>query len=603
MRISTLFFCFSVLALLGMAGPGFASVTGDLDGRGRPVLVEDEIVVVYNARLSGEEKAKIRSRFGLQHKGESYRNGRFTVYKTKNPKKVLKALRRQPGVLSVRQNSYAYADMVPNDPYYSLYQWNMKRLNVEQAWDYSNGQGVIIAVVDTGVRQSLEDLQGQNFVRGYDFVNSDDDPTDDQGHGSHVAGTIAQATNNGVGVAGVAFGASIMPVKVLDSKGSGTYTQIIDGIDFAVDNGAHIINLSLGGSSGDPLLEAAVNDAWARGVVVVCAAGNDGDDGLHYPSAYENAISVSATTREDTLASYSNYGATVDISAPGGDGDYLILQNTFDRRSEGYFYYAGTSMATPHVAGAAALLKSFAPQLSNVEIRAYLENYAEDLGSPGWDQSFGHGLVDPVAALEAMGDSPAEDLIPPVLSNFSESDVTTGGARITWVSDEPADSELHLDEQVLSSAALVTSHEIVLTGLTPDTEYSYTVRSTDAAGNTAESAARSFRTLSDVDGDLYAFVADIEMSVAKRGRNSTASATVHVADSAGGSLTGAVVSGIWSGLTSGYVAGTTGSDGSVTFTSARTKNSGTFTFTVTDVQSDIFYDAGENLETSDSIDN
>lgn len=200
-----------------------------------------------------------------------------------------------------------------------------------------------------------------------------------------------------------------MPVKVLNKRGSGTMDDIADGISFAADNGANVINLSLGGPSPLTILEDAVDYAWDNGVVVVCAAGNEETDAPSYPAAYTNCISVSATTLNDNLASYSNFGETIDIAAPGGeavdsDGDGyndMILQNTFSRRTEGYYFYQGTSMASPHVAGVAALVISADPTLSQFGVRNILENTAEDLGDSGWDEDFGHGLVDAYEALMA----------------------------------------------------------------------------------------------------------------------------------------------------------------------------------------------------------
>ncbi|MCK5405638.1 MAG: S8 family serine peptidase, partial [Desulfobulbaceae bacterium] len=318
-------------------------------------------------------------------------------------------MKKEKAVVSAQQNAYAYMLAVPNDTYYYPYQWHLTRIGLEEAWDATAGGGVVVAVVDTGVRQSLEDLAGTAFMSGYDFVNDDYDPTDDQGHGSHVAGTIAQTTNNNLGVAGVAYNSTIMPVKVLDKRGSGTYDDVANGIDYAVTNRADVINLSLGGSSSLDILEDAVNDAWEAGVVVVCAAGNENSSESFYPAAYANAISVTATGGNDALASYSNYGDTVDIAAPGGDiGDYngddyndRILQNTFVRNKTGYYFFAGTSMASPHVAGVAALIKAVNPSLTNIDIRGILEDTAEDLGAERWDSSFGYGLVDAAAAVAA----------------------------------------------------------------------------------------------------------------------------------------------------------------------------------------------------------
>ncbi len=384
---------------------------------GKAVFVPDEVVVVYSSSATAARKAEIVSAFGLTQKRESAKPGKYVVYKHADPASVVSSLKNEADVLYAEQNAYAYALEVPNDPYYS-YQWHMPQIGMEEAWEISHGSSnVIVAIIDTGVKQDLEDLNQTLFMPGWDFVNNDNDPTDDDGHGSHVCGTAAQSTNNGIGVTGIAYQSTIMPVKVLDENGSGTYNWITDGIYYAVDHGADVINMSLGGYANLQILEDAVNYAWNNGVVVVCAAGNDSTTQPMYPAAYENSISVSATNYLKQLTFYSNYGPTIDMCAPGGDlndynGDgYMdgVLQNTFQGTSEGYWFFIGTSQASPHVAGTAALCKAIDPTLTNVQIRSILETTAEDLGAPGWDQYFGHGLVDAYAAAQAA--VPSQDYI------------------------------------------------------------------------------------------------------------------------------------------------------------------------------------------------
>ncbi|MEM1026383.1 MAG: S8 family serine peptidase [Myxococcota bacterium] len=303
---------------------------------------------------------------------------------------------------------------VVNDPRYGE-QWSFPLIEVPAAWETANGQGVVVAVIDTGVAfedhkgfRKVEDLGGTAFVTGYDFVKDTHHPNDDHGHGTHVAGTIAQTTNNGVGVAGVAPEAVIMPLKVLSKRGAGTAGDIADAIRFAADEGAQVINMSLGGGPRSFVMESAIKHAVKKGVLVVCAAGNGAREKVEYPAAYKGSLAVSSIGPDRKLAFYSSYGAQVSVTAPGGNkqlGEAAgILQNTIlpvsVDRTDAYLAYQGTSMAAPHVAGLAALVISAGVDDPEM-VRHILESTATDLGPRGHDPRYGHGLINARAAVQA----------------------------------------------------------------------------------------------------------------------------------------------------------------------------------------------------------
>ncbi|MTJ13152.1 peptidase S8 [Anabaena sp. UHCC 0187] len=289
----------------------------------------------------------------------------------------------------------------PNDQYYSK-QWNLHKIGIEAAWTRSKGSGITVAVIDTGITK-VRDLNETKFVKGYDFVNDTEAAKDDNGHGTHVAGTVAQATNNAYGVAGVAYEASLMPLKVLNADGAGTVADIAEAIKFAADNGADIINMSLGGGGASQLMEDAVKYAHNKGVTIIAAAGNEDTNGVSYPARYDHVIGVSAFGADGERASYSNYGAGVDISAPGGSETGTILQETINEEGEGVFLgLQGTSMASPHVAGVAALIKALGIKEPD-EILQVLQQSARVIQDDGLNY-YGAGQLNAEAAVKLASD-------------------------------------------------------------------------------------------------------------------------------------------------------------------------------------------------------
>ncbi len=291
------------------------------------------------------------------------------------------------------ENSIA---LVPNDPLYPEL-WGMRMIQANYTWDVTTGsKNVIVAVIDTGVDYTHEDLGAVNASIGWDFVNDDPNAMDDNGHGTHVAGIVAATINNNVGVVGVAPGITVMPVKVLDARGSGWTSDIASGITYAADHDAKILSMSFGSWFPSKAMEDATKYAvYTKGALAFAASGNDGMQLNTYPAAYNWVLAIAAVGYNGNRASYSNYGAFVDLAAPGGGNDgnpsHDIL-STWPGNT--YAYAAGTSMATPHASGVAALYWSYNTSLTNAQVGRALIKNADDKGTAGRDNYYGYGLVD-----------------------------------------------------------------------------------------------------------------------------------------------------------------------------------------------------------------
>lgn len=352
---------------------------------------ENRKVVTFQKDLTQQEKQNIESKYGVKFVSGTI-SGKIYVLNISEESSLDDLKTDYSTVIETDIPVKIASDMID---------WGVSRIGADKVWNQSTGSGVKIAIIDTGVQRDHPDLRN-NIIQGYDFVNDDNDPTDDNGHGTHVAG-IASATLNQSGTVGASYNAQIMPIKVLNNQGYGYLSDVAKGIYFAADNGARIINMSLGSSSDSITLKNAVTYAANKGVLLVAAAGNNSGGPCLYPAAYSSVICVVATDGKNQLASFSNMGG--ELAAPGVSNYSTFLGSS-------YRYLSGTSMASPHVAGAAAIIMSKCPTCTTSEIRNILRDTAIDLGDTGKDILFGYGLIDLVSAMNYL--SPNENIIPVV---------------------------------------------------------------------------------------------------------------------------------------------------------------------------------------------
>jgi subtilisin family serine protease len=436
------------------------------------------------------------------------------------------------------------------------------------------------------------------------------------GHGTHVAGTAcAEDNGNGdldgpYGVVGVAPACALYALRVLDDNGFGDASDLIAAMEWAVDNGIQVANLSLGWdlNPGDTV-KAAFDNAEAAGLVIVAAACNNGNrpgkgDNVCYPALYDSVIAVAATDASDRRASFSSTGDQVELAAPGvsvfstwnDDTGYYDPQPVC-REEEGvkacYKYGSGTSMASPHVAGTAALILAASPGWTNDQVREQLQATADDLGTAGWDPLYGFGLVN--AAEAAAGPANA----PPSVSITSPSDGASfeSGATITFegTAVDAEDGDLAVGLAWVSSIDEVLGTGGSIPAVLSNGHHIITASVTDSDGSTASDSVTVM--VGSGDGTMYVFA--IDMSGMRAGPNRSVIAVVTIKDTDGNLVAGATVHGTWSGDYSGSVSGVTGTDGAVRFESGKVRHAATFTFTVDDVdKSGYTYDSGLNPEDS-----
>ena len=494
------------------------SFTGSLIGCGAtdhsPILIDveayidNEVLIGVDDGFDGVRLLELRTDFEFNTLGTIDEMGiaHIRLDGVANVRDTVASLMQDHRVRFAEPN-YIYKSSGGGDPY-RAYQWNMDQVRAEEANRITDGSGTIVAVLDTGVSSGPDGIA--NLLGGWDFYENHSDSSDNDGHGTFVAGTIAQNTGNGEGVAGMAPGASILPVKVMSDQGYGSSEAIANGIVWSVQQGADVINMSLGSAYPSQTIQEACDWAYNKGVVLVAASGNEFSREVNYPAAFDSVIAVGATRLDGTRSGYSNTGRGLELVAPGGDlsrdqdqDGYAdgVLQETIEDGRWTYTFWEGTSMASPHVAAAAALLKSIGID-DPAEIRDILAATATDGGRSGYDVAYGDGLINVEAALEyAIGNTtttnpvvipeeepvevPTVDVTAPTISNvtgFTSGDQFT----IEWTTNEPSDSYVRFDEYgAYGNANLTTAHTLTFTGARGMT-FVFTIESTDDSGNNSE---------------------------------------------------------------------------------------------------------------------
>jgi thermitase len=373
---------------------------------------------------------------------------------------------------------------VPNDPWYQTWQLQLQSIHSGEAWDITRGSpDVRIAVLDSGLAYDHPDVQGR-YVLGPDFVNDDDDPWDDNGHGTGVYGVVGATTNNALGIASVTWHSPVLVVKVASYAGSASVSVICEGLVYAADSGVRAANLSLSGPYYSQSMQDAIDYAWSNDLIVVCAAGNYGDDTLRYPAACDHAIGVSAVDGDDELVYWSSYGSYIDLCAP-----HYMRSLTTDG---GYGNWAGTSIAAPYVLGAIALIASADPTLSAQQIVDTIQQSADDLGAPGWDQYYGWGKINLYRAVVAAGQQSPEDTLPPeaVLVAPSDGAVLAGTVSVAASASDDVgvtQVEFYADGRLLGTDTVAPYACPWYTQYENDGWHTLAVLAYDAAGNAGPS--------------------------------------------------------------------------------------------------------------------
>lgn len=475
--------------LFTLLAAGIAGVTAAEEPAGQSEAAPGRIIMKTRAGVAYTGLDRILQRMGVQGRRHLQRLGlEILSVPARRAAQIAEALGRDPRVeFAELDRRVAPAELTPNDPKFQD-AWHLRKIGAPQAWPDSRGDAVTIAILDSGVNASHPDL-AQRMVPGWNVYSNTADSSDVSGHGTKVAGAAAATLNNGIGVAGVAGQARIMPIRVTDSEGYAYFSTLVSGLEWASLRGARVANMSFLGLASSSSLRAAAREMLARGGLVMIAAGNTGRRESY--SASEELVAVSATNRSDSKTSWSSYGDYVDLSAPGVD---IWTTN----RGGGYGAPDGTSFSSPVAAGVAALVMAADPNLSPTQVLDILQSTATDLGDPGFDIRYGHGRVDAAAAVAAATatGSRTPDTTPPevAVTTPAADSVVSGLLTITVeASDEGglALVSLQAGGETIASAGASPLEAVLDTTTLPDGELVLGAYAEDAAGNGAVSQSVS----------------------------------------------------------------------------------------------------------------